>query len=82
MTCPKCQSENVQAQIVSETKLKTKHHSFVWWFFVGWWWETLMWLVFTIPKLIFTIFRPKKYKAKTIHETMWICQSCGYHWKA
>ena len=27
MNCPKCESENVKVQIVSESQLKNKHHS-------------------------------------------------------
>ena len=29
MNCPKCGSENVNVQMVSESQLKTKHHSFL-----------------------------------------------------
>lgn len=36
MICPKCGSENVNTQVVTDVKLKDKHHGVLWWFFVGW----------------------------------------------
>lgn len=82
MVCPKCGSENVNVQMVSETKLKTKHHSIVWWLLVGWWWLPIWWLGFTLFALILKLFRPARYKMKTTHKSMWVCQSCGHHWEA
>ena len=82
MVCPKCGSENVNVQMVSETKLKQKHHGIFWWIFIGWWWLFIKWFVFTIPALIVKIFAPKKYKTKTKHKSMCVCQSCGNHWQA
>jgi hypothetical protein len=32
--------------------------------------------------LIAKIFAPRKYKTKIIHKSMWVCQTCGYHWQA
>lgn len=49
MKCPKCGSENVNVQMVTETNLKTVHHGLFWWLFIGWWWWPIKWLVFTIP---------------------------------
>lgn len=82
MTCPKCNSTNVNVQMVSETSLKVKHRGIFYWLFVGWWWLPLKWLVFTFPALIVKIFAPKRYKTKTTHRSMWVCQNCGYHWSA
>ena len=82
MTCPKCGSSNVSAQMVTESRLKTKHHGLLWWFFVGWWWVPIKWLTLTIPALIVKIFAPKKHKLETTHKTMWVCQNCGKHWEA
>lgn len=82
MRCPKCGSENVTVQVVTETNLKIKHHGIFWWLFIGWWWWPIKWLIFTIPALIVKIFAPKKYKTKIKHRSMCVCQSCGYHWKA
>jgi len=80
MQCPKCNSNEVQTQVVSET-ISKKNHSPLYWIFVGWWWEPLMWIFLTIPMLIYKLFRPKKYKIKTVHKTMAICQECGHSWK-
>ena len=35
MKCPKCGSENVNVQMVTDTKLKNKHHSLIYWLFIG-----------------------------------------------
>ena len=81
MQCPKCKSNNVTTQIVSETQTKKKR-SPLYWLLVGWWWEPMMWIFLTIPMLIYKIFRPRKYKTKTIHKTMAVCQGCGHSWTA
>lgn len=77
MRCPKCNSENVQVQMVSE-QVK-KHHSLVYWVCGGFIIEFLKWLFFTIPMLIIKLF--KKDKTKTIHKSMAVCQDCGHSWK-
>lgn len=82
MVCPKCGSEHVNVQMVTETKLKTKHHGIFWWLCIGWWWWPIKWFVFTIPALIIAIFAPKKQKLKTKHKAMCVCQNCGHSWKA
>ena len=56
MKCPKCGSENVNVQVVSETKLVTKHRGIIYWIFVGWWWLPIKWLFLTIPALILNYF--------------------------
>lgn len=80
MKCPKCKSENVTVQMVSETKLKEKKHGIFWWIFIGWWWLPVKWIFLTLPALIVKIFAPKKYKTETIHKSMAVCQDCGYSW--
>lgn len=82
MKCPKCGSENVNVQMVSETKLKNKHHSILYWIVIGWWLHPLMWLFATVPMIIIKIFKPKNYKTKTIHKSMCVCQDCGNSWNA
>lgn len=82
MTCPKCGSNNVNVQMVSESHLKTKHRGIFWWLFIGWWWWPIKWLIFTIPALIVAIFAPKKQKLKTVHKSMCVCQTCGHSWQA
>lgn len=81
MTCPKCGSENVTVQMVTEQQLVAKHHGILWWVFVGWWWLLIKWLVFTIPALIVKIFAPKRHKIVTQHKSMCVCQNCGHHWE-
>ena len=80
MRCPKCGSENVSIQMVSETQLKRKYHGIFWWMFIGWWWLPVKWIFFFVPALIIKIFAPKKYKAKTVHKSMAVCQNCGKYW--
>lgn len=82
MKCPKCGSENVSVQIVTDTKLVDKHHGIVWWLCVGWWWLFIKWFVFTLPALIFKIFGHKKQKVKTRQRKVCVCQNCGHNWNA
>lgn len=82
MTCSKCGSANVNFQMVSETHLKKKHHSAIYWICIGWWLHPLLWLFFTVPMLIIRIFAPKRQKLKTTHHSMAVCQNCGNNWKA
>lgn len=81
MKCPKCGSENVSVQVVTETQLKEKKHGVFWWICVGWWWLPLKWLFLTLPALIVKIFAPKKYKTKTIQKSVAVCQNCGKRWE-
>ena len=81
MKCPKCGSENVTVQVVTETELKEKKHGFIWWLCVGWWWLPIKWLVFTLPALIVALFKPKKYKTETHSKKMAVCNNCGKSWR-
>lgn len=81
MTCPKCGSNNVSVQMMSDVKLKDKHHGIIWWMLVGWWWILIKWIFFTVPALIIAIFGHKKQKVVTKNYTMCICQDCGNSWK-
>lgn len=79
MTCPKCNSNNVQVQAVNEVKEKRKK-GLLYWICVGLWWEPLSWMIFTLPKLFFAIFgKHKKVVSKTV--TYAVCQDCGHRWK-
>lgn len=80
MTCPKCNSTNVTTQIVTDIKMKNKHHGIFWWILVGWWWILIKWIIFTIPALIFAIFGHKKQKIVTKERTVCVCQTCGHKW--
>ena len=80
MQCPKCKSNKITVQFVSESKLKTKHRGIIYWFLFGWVWEFLLWILLTLPMLIITIFKPKKYKMVTKHKKVAVCNDCGYSW--
>lgn len=80
MVCPKCHSNTVSVQAVTETKLVNKHHGIIWWLLM-WWLVVLKWLFLTIPALIIKIFAPKRQKLKQRHVSQAVCQSCGYMWK-
>ena len=72
MQCKKCGSKHVNVQMVSE--INKKHPGIIYWIFIGWWLEMLMWLFLTLPWLIIKIFKPNTHKEA-------ICQDCGYSWK-
>ena len=82
MTCPKCGSDKVTVQLVSETQITPQHHSAIWWICVGWWWLFFKWIFLTLPALIVKLFKGKKTKTTTIHKSMCICQNCGHTWEA
>ncbi|MBN1069455.1 hypothetical protein DVW02_15950 [Clostridium botulinum] len=77
MKCKKCGSENVNVQAV--THIKNNHKGIMYWLFIGWWLEMMLWLFLTIPKIIYELFKPNRMKSKTHSEA--ICQNCGYRWK-
>ena len=81
MKCPKCGSENVTVQMVSETHLKEKKHGVLWWLCIGWYWVPIKWVIFTLPALILAIFKPKKYKSEVVNRKMAVCQTCGHSWE-
>lgn len=81
MKCNRCGSNNVNVQMVSESKLKTKHHSIFYWILIGWWLELCLWFFLTIPRLLIAMFGFKKQKLVTKHKSMAVCQDCGYSGK-
>lgn len=82
MVCPKCGSDKVNVQMVTSTELKEKKRGILYWILVGWWLQPILWLFLTLPMLIITIFKPRKYKTKTHTKKMAVCNSCGKSWKA
>ena len=80
MTCPKCQSTNVNASVVNEVHLKNQHHGLMWWLLIGFWWVPVKWLFFTVPAILFAIFGHRKQKAINRQKTVCVCQSCGFRW--
>lgn len=81
MKCSKCGSENIDFQVINETKLVTKHHGIIWWIFIGSWWVLFKWAFLTIPALFSAIFIGKRKKIKNITKTVKVCKNCGHHWK-
>jgi hypothetical protein len=77
VVCKKCKSSNVNVQAVTEIKKKRK--GVLYWLFIGWWLEMIMWVFLTLPWLIIKIFKPKEYKNKIT--SMAVCQDCGYSWR-
>lgn len=82
MRCPKCHSENVSVQIVTQSKLVNKHHNILWWIFIGWWWIAIKWVAMWPLALFAKIFIPKRQKLKQKNVSMCVCQDCGHTWKA
>jgi len=81
MNCVKCGSERVVVQTVPVQELKEKRHGLVYWLLIGWWWEPIAWLFLTLPKFIITIFKPKRWRTRTVMHTVAACQNCGYSWE-
>lgn len=77
MKCKKCGSENVNVQVVAETK--KQHHSILYWLCIGWWLKPLLWLFLTLPMIIVKLFG--KDKTKTVEKSFAVCQDCGYRWQ-
>lgn len=80
MKCPRCQSEEVNVQMVTESQLRTKHHGVMWWLLWGIYWVPIKWCFFTLPALLIKIFGHKKQKIVTTHKRIAVCQNCGNTW--
>jgi len=80
MICPKCKSDNITIQAVTEVKEKAKH-GVIWWLFIGWWWEMILWIFLFLPRLIIAIFGGRRKKIVSTTKTMAICQNCGNKWE-
>ena len=80
MKCPKCSSGNVNVQVVTTSELKRKHRGIMYWLFIGWWLEIILWCFFAIPRLFIALFIPKQQKLVTKHKNVAICQNCGHSW--
>lgn len=76
MKCPKCGSENVTNQIITETTSKGKTKGF------GWIKSCMGFLLFSLPGILCGLCGMGKGKSKTITKTKvaHICQNCGYTW--
>jgi len=81
MQCPKCQSTNVSIQLITETNFKTKKKTLLYWLTIGWIVEPLLWVFLTLPKLIYELFKPRRFKVKSKTEKIAVCQNCGHTWR-
>lgn len=80
MKCPKCGSENVTVQALTESKLVDQHHGVLWWLLIGFWWVPVKWICFTGLALLVKIFTHKKQQLKQTTKSVCVCQNCGNHW--
>ncbi len=80
MICPKCGSDKVNVQMVTESKLKNKQHSALYWIFIGWWLHPILWICLTLPMIFLRLFGHKKQKIVQKYKSMAVCQNCGHHW--
>jgi transcription elongation factor Elf1 len=76
MTCPKCNSENVNVQAVAIQKKKRR--GVVYWVFFGWLIDILLWIFLTLPRLLIAMFGHKR--TKTVVKSIAVCQNCGNKW--
>lgn len=76
MQCPKCGSNHVNSQPITETTTKTKTKGF------GWIKSCLGFLLFSIPGILCGLCGMGKGKSKTTTTTriVHICQNCGNQW--
>lgn len=68
MTCPKCKSENIQFQTVTEAR-KTGCLTIILYILLA---CTILGLLIVIPLML---------RRKTETVTYAVCQNCGYRWK-
>ena len=80
MVCPKCKSENVTTQIVSEQVIKEHHNGMFYYLFVAWWFWLIKLIVFCFS-WPFRIFGHTTKYSMTEHKTMCVCQNCGKTWQ-
>lgn len=77
MRCPRCGGTYVSVQevqnYVTRTPVRAGHHGCLYWVFIGWWAEPLIFIFSTVPRLIFNAVKPRT-------KTHAVCQTCGYSW--
>ena len=77
MRCPRCGSTYVSVQevqnYVTSTPVRAGHHGCLYWVFIGWWVEPLIFMFITVPRLIFNAAKPRT-------KTHAVCQTCGHSW--
>lgn len=72
MRCPKCGSQNVAAQVVTDVKTKRRGC-------IGW----CLWILLAVLTLGLILIIPliTNSKVKTKNHTEAVCQNCGHRWK-
>ena len=80
MICPKCSSNNVNVQMVTNTYSKKDKRSCFYWVIIGWWLELFLWIFLTLPRLLLAVFLPKRQKIVSSIEKIAVCQNCGNSW--
>ena len=81
--CDKCGSDNISYQALTNTIIKNKYHSIIWWLLIGWWWLPVKWIFFTgfaIILFILKICGVRRKKTIIIDRTKAVCQNCGNTW--
>ena len=73
--CPRC-GGTMNFQATSYAKNKARHGP-LYWLLIGWWLHPILWIVFTLPMLIWRIINPNR-KQRVQTTTVGVCQSCGY----
>lgn len=79
MKCPRCGSENINANVINEVREK-KNHGCLWWVLIGWWWR-LIWFIFF--GMWYLLYRAIKGSTTIVSEqkTICVCQNCGHRWE-
>lgn len=80
MECRNCGSTKVNVQVVTETKLKNKHHSIFYWLIIGWWLHPILWIFLTLPMILLKLFGGKDKKLVQKNHSIAVCQECGHKW--
>ena len=58
MICPRCGSADVNVQAVSI--VRNRPHGMFYWLFFGWLIDLLLWIFWTIPRLLIALFFPRR----------------------
>ncbi len=78
LVCPKCHGNNIIIQEKTKIITKKAHRSIIMWILFWWWAEAIMWICFTIPRLIIALFVPSKQIVTSQNYKEYVCQTCGY----
>lgn len=79
LICPKCHKKDVIIQEKTKIITKKEHRSIIMWILFWWWFEIIMWVFFTIPRLLIALFVPSKQTITSKNYKEYVCQNCGYN---